>query len=758
MSKESGEARSAKSKQRLERQAVLTSILERIHAAESFSAVLPEIERDMLGILGGVRMTIYQRQRNRSAIVSKFLSGRELRTIVVPLSNSSIAGHVALSGKSLCIEDVRDAEALAKIHPDLRFDDSFDRQSGFTTKSVMSVPILHGNVLLGVLQVLNRIDGTVFLRTDLRNAQNMAVLIGQKFRYDLQTTSAPFEHLVLRKLISAEELEQLEARARAEKVNVPRLLIAEANLTAEEIGRSLEHYYQVPYFPYEPDREIPRQLVADIKDAFLKRQMWVPVDGDRDEVTILIDDPSDTERIREMQSLLRADRYVIGVGLPDDILRYLGEDLGADDAEADLSGLLDELEEEAPESREDGSDDGVNENEGTIIRLVRQLIVEAYQQGASDIHIEPNKGNQAADVRYRVDGVCRKALTIPASHVRAVVARIKVISALDISERRKPQDGKCTVRYQRKPVELRVATLPTVHGESAVLRILAASKPLPLDAMNFSEGNRDRVDELAQHPHGILLVVGPTGSGKTTTLHSILGHINRPDRKIWTAEDPVEITQPGLQQVQVQPKIGFDFAAALRAFLRADPDVIMIGEMRDRETAHAGVEASLTGHLVLSTLHTNSAPETVTRLLDLGLDPVSFADALLGVLAQRLMRTLCPDCKATYTPSSDEVRLLIRLYGKQYFPELGVDPRALELQRAVGCSKCAKSGYRGRTGIHELLGNGEIMREKICNHATVAEIRDQAMADGMRTLMQDGIAKVIQGQSDIDQLKRVAAG
>ncbi|MCB1741638.1 MAG: GspE/PulE family protein, partial [Gammaproteobacteria bacterium] len=588
----------------VELQRVLSSILERIHAAESFSDVLPAIEPDMLQILNAERMTVYQRNRRDSNLVSRFKSGDDLKTIHVPLSSSSIAGYVALSQQELNIADAHDANELKRIHPELRFDSSFDLRTGFRTRSMIVVPIKHKDVLLGVLQILNCRTRPTFSSGDLKRAVKMAALIGQKFRYELRSTNAPYEYLVMRKRISEAELEQLEARARTENSNVPRLLMAEANLSAAEIGESLARYHQVPYMGFDAARELPRHLIPGIKDIFLKRQLWVPVEGDRSEVTILIDDPSDRERIQEMQSLVRADSYVLKVGLPDDILRYLGEDLGYGEERIDLSGLVDELAVDDDQGALDGYDEGPSEDEATVVRLVNQLIVEAYRQGASDIHIEPNKGRQPADVRYRVDGVCRTALTIPATHIRAVVARIKVMSGLDISERRKPQDGKCMVRYQRRPVELRVATLPTVHGESAVLRILAASKPLPLSAMNFSARNQQAIEELAMHPHGILLVVGPTGSGKTTTLHSILGHINQPDRKIWTAEDPVEITQPGLQQVQVQPKIGFTFAQALRAFLRADPDVIMIGEMRDHETAHAGVEASLTGHLVLSTLHT----------------------------------------------------------------------------------------------------------------------------------------------------------
>jgi type II secretory ATPase GspE/PulE/Tfp pilus assembly ATPase PilB-like protein len=331
------------------------------------------------------------------------------------------------------------------------------------------------------------------------------------------------------------------------------------------------------------------------------------------------------------------------------------------------------------------------------------------------------------------------------------------MSSLDIAERRKPQDGKIKFRLQNRDIELRVATIPTSGGnEDVVMRILAASEPLPLNKIGMSPRNFQEFVSMISKPYGIALVVGPTGSGKTTTLHSALGYINTPERKIWTAEDPVEITQYGLRQVQVHPKIGFTFAAAMRSFLRADPDVIMVGEMRDQETAETGIEASLTGHLVFSTLHTNSAPETVTRLLEMGMDPFNFADALLGVLAQRLVRTICPDCTAPYVPEPKEFDELVHAYGEESFAKTGiVRTEDLRLQRGAGCERCNGSGYRGRMGIHELLVGTDRVKEAIQRRGRVEEIRQFAMQEGMTTLLQDGIAKVFQGLTDFKQVRTV---
>ena len=358
-----------------------------------------------------------------------------------------------------------------------------------------------------------------------------------------------------------------------------------------------------------------------------------------------------------------------------------------------------------------------------------------------------------------MDGDCALYQTLPYSYRAAVVSRIKIMSNLDITVRRLPQDGK--IKFKKpggEEIELRVATIPTQGGvEDVVMRILAtAGDTLPLTSMGMSVRNFRELRTILDKPYGMVLVVGPTGSGKTTTLHAALHEINKPDRKIWTAEDPVEITQYGLRQVQVQSKIGFDFAAAMRAFLRADPDVIMVGEMRDFETAKIGVEASLTGHLVFSTLHTNSAPETIVRLLDMGIDPLNFADALLGILAQRLVRTLCKKCKEAYHPDSNEFDEIVQSYGEAHFQKLNIpyDDKFV-LYRPKGCETCGNTGYKGRMGINELIVATDGIKRMIQKHDTVEAMRDLAMDEGMTTLLQDGIFKAIQGVTDFKQVRRV---
>ncbi|MEO5377747.1 MAG: GspE/PulE family protein [Magnetococcus sp. DMHC-6] len=736
---------------------IFEKIRSKIKEAIAFTELLPDIEDSMLKFLQAERLTVYQNARNGQEIIAKYKSGQELYEIKLPLSPASVAGYVALSQKPLCIPDVHDS--LAHIHKQLKFDKSYDMRSGFTSKAMMAVPIKVGPPMLGVMQVINKLGGGEFSDEDLNRAQLLARLLGGKFYEEFQGTSGPYEYLIRKGRLTQEKLEAFTKQSKKEGVTMTFLLVSELKIPPEMIAASLESYYQMPFKRYDPNIVLPKNLLKKLNISYLRRQRWVPLAGNiNEEMVILIDDPSDMNRQMEIQRALPASKYIFHIGFEEDILQYLGG--GA--VSSFLHGIAGKMEEEDVEEGGEKSDDGletseVNENESTVIQLVNRLIIDAQRAGASDIHIEPSKGRFPAKVRLRIDGLCRVALEIPATHIKAVMSRIKIMARMDIAERRRPQDGKIVVKVQGKPLELRVATLPTVHGEGAVMRVLAAGGALPFDMLNLSERNYVGTKRCIGIPYGIFLVVGPTGSGKTTTLHAVLGEINTPDRKIWTAEDPVEITQPGLQQVQMDHKIGLTFAAALRAFLRADPDVILIGEMRDQETAHSGIEASLTGHLVFSTLHTNSAPETITRLLDLGLDPLNFADALLGVLAQRLVRTLCGACKQRYKPNDEEWNRLVSLYGEEFFPELNITRDQATLFSANGCGKCGKTGYKGRTGIHELLVSSDAMKRLIASRASAKEIKDFAIKEGMRTLIQDGVAKVFKGQFDLAQLFRVAA-
>ena len=711
---------------------------------DAYSALEPII----LKMFGAQRMSIFQRRRQHQDLVARFKTGKETLEIKVPISPMSIAGYVALSQLPLNISDPYNAQELKEVHPRLRFADKFDKDNDFKTNNILCVPILNAGVLMGVMQIINKHSGS-FNDTDVERAQSLALVLGAKFRFELGGTNNPFDLLIHKKLIEKSALEDIQRSAPDVKTVVQRLM-SEHRVPEQEIGNSLSVHYQVPFIGYLPDKYHKYENDSKLNLSYLKRNYVAVIADVRDNPIVLMAEPNNAALLMEIESAMGIDSYEIAVGLPSQLLQYLGEG-GSGGAPGEMSEILDEIGTSTEEK--DDQVDELSDDAPAVVRLVSRVLHDAKRLNASDIHIDPEK-NAPTRVRMRVDGVCRDMSQVPHSHHSAVIARIKIMSNLNIAEKRVPQDGKLAFKMNGQLVEVRVATIPTVAGEGVVMRILASGGAMPIDKMNLAPRNRERLEDMIKKPHGILLVVGPTGSGKTTTLHAILGYLNTPEKKIWTAEDPVEITQAGLQQVQVSPKIGFTFANALRAFLRADPDIILIGEMRDKETAHAGIEASLTGHFVLSTLHTNSAPETITRLLDLGLDPVNFSDACVGILAQRLVRTLCGNCKEKYIASDTDKAFIERQYGAEHIDELNL-PSPLMLYRGKGCEECGNTGYKGRTGVHELLGMTPELRSLVYKESSVAQMKKQATEDGMRTLVQDAIYKVLKGDTDIAQVQIV---
>ncbi|MFW6333861.1 MAG: GspE/PulE family protein [Desulfosalsimonas sp.] len=492
----------------------------------------------------------------------------------------------------------------------------------------------------------------------------------------------------------------------------------------------------------------------------------MPLSWEIDHIEILLDDPKDLRKLDHAKALFNTNKFTFSVGTKEDIEAIINhffaekkvvsekKDTGSPSAAFDD---LPEIEFEEEEEEEEDVE-AYTEASGKVVRLVDQAIITAYRRNASDIHVEPSPITKRTKLRFRIDGVCQDFLEIPNNFANAVLSRIKIMAGLDIAERRMPQDGK--IKFKRRSLpqfELRVATLPTAGGhEDAVMRILASAGAMKLDEMGMTERNLSVMRKSISKPYGLILCVGPTGSGKTTTLHSALHYINTPERKIWTAEDPVEITQQGLRQVEVHNKIGLDFARIMRSFLRADPDVIMVGEMRDHETASIGIEASLTGHLVFSTLHTNSAPETVTRLLDMGLNPLNFSDAFICVLAQRLLRRLCKSCRQEYSPSREEFEEIMEIYGPDAFEQTGITYTTdLKLYSPKGCDECSGTGYKGRLGIHELMDGTKEIKRLIKKQASAEELFYQASSEGMTTLVQDGILKMFQGLTDLNEVRRV---
>ncbi len=747
-------------KSEVEYRTKLQEISNSIYAAANLDVILIDLKDDILELVNAERITIYYVDGVKRELVSRFKSGNEVSEIRVPISNASIAGYAAAHQKTINIKNVYDESELANIDEELNFNKSWDKKTGFHTKQVMVAPIVFKSFVLGVIQLINRNDGLPFAKEDEDNVSELSNIIGIALYQQKKMATgrkSKFDYLLQNHILTQKELNQAIAASREKRIPIQKILTDEFKIAPKDIAEALSRYYDLPLVRYSETLPIPGELLRGLKVGFMKNNAWVPIRSEKEEVLIAIDNPEDMQRVDEIRTLFPGRKIKLAFALRDDILRIISLFTTDEKETSSIDDILSQLQTEEDEIEEETS--GVSEESSAVVQLVNKIILDAYARGASDIHLEPYPGKQNTHVRIRVDGACNLYQTIPYSYRNAVVSRIKIMSDLDIAERRKPQDGKISFKkYGGKDIELRVATVPTQGGaEDVVMRILAAGEPLPLSKMGFSERNYENFISAITKPYGLIFVCGPTGSGKTTTLHSALSYINKVETKIWTAEDPVEITQKGLRQVQVQPKIGFDFATAMRAFLRADPDVIMVGEMRDHETTQMGIEASLTGHLVFSTLHTNSAPESITRLLDMGMDPFNFADALLAIMAQRLVRTLCKNCKKSFNPSKSEYDELVREYDPELFKKNVNIPFTsdLTLYKAEGCEMCNGTGYRGRMGIHELLMGTDRIKEMIQNRSTMAEIRDQAIEEGMTTLKQDGIEKVFAGHTDLMEVRKV---
>lgn len=548
-------------------------------------------------------------------------------------------------------------------------------------------------------------------------------------------------------VISHDQLEEARDLASSLGVSVEDALVRLGYVSASELSERQASQYGYDFVDLE-NLEIPRTVIELVPESVARENVVLPLSVEDDVIRVAISNAMDYEVLDKLRFVLNRD-IQLAVASKESIQNAINRHYGDSQTES-VDSMLAEFTETAIDFTETDGGGGVQEEDDSapIVKLVNLIISEAVSMRASDIHIEPFEDR--VRVRYRIDGVLVERDSPPKRLLAAMVSRIKIMARMDISEKRRPQDGRIKTRAGGKDFDLRISILPTNHGQAVVMRILDRDNiKVGIRNLGFSEENYRKFQTLIRRPNGIFLVTGPTGSGKTTTLYSALGEINRPDRKIITAEDPVEYYLPGINQVEVKSDIGLNFGRIIRAMLRQAPNVILVGEIRDTETAEMAIQASLTGHLVFSTLHTNDAPSSVTRLIDMGVEPFLVASSVMAIMAQRLVRVVCAKCKVPYEAEPSEIE------------QFGLTPDQLEtaqLCRGKGCSNCQHSGYRGRQAVFELLLMNSTLREMTFRSEPAQNLRRQARLFGMRTIVEDALDKALAGRTTLVEAARLDKG
>ncbi|HVJ23790.1 MAG TPA: ATPase, T2SS/T4P/T4SS family [Burkholderiales bacterium] len=675
----------------------------KIHATNNIDEIMLEVSADVCALFNADRLTIYSMGEDKQSIISKVKTGlNSFKDLKLPIAEHSIAGYVALSKKTANLKDVYDENELRGLNANLRFLQEVDKRTGYRTKQMLVAPILEAgsNELIGVIQIINNKAGVPFgaLAEEGVGELSQTLAIAFKQRQKPQVAKTKYDYLIADAVLSAGEFELAARQARKKAIDIEQVLIDEFQVKIPAIGAALSKFFGVPYEPFKSDRVKPADLLKNLKREYVEGNQWVPIDDAKEGLTVMCLDPERIRSSRIASNVFPKARLLYKVTTQKDFKETVNQLYGADPSSgADTSNvedLLGAMGDDPSEVLEGSSTDEVSaaaDNE--LVKLVNKVIVDAYNQGASDIHIEPYPGKAKTEIRFRKDGSLGPYIEIPASYRSAIVARLKIMCDLDISEKRRPEDGKIKFKkFGPLDIELRVATIPTAGGvEDIVMRLLSAGEPIPLEKMGFSPRNLESLTTAVSKPYGLFFVCGPTGSGKTTTLH------------------------------------------------------------------------------------TNSAPESIIRLLDMGMDPFNFADAQLGILAQRLAKRMC-GCKQAYVPEPAEITAFLREYCdelmatsrfkadpkgsmeavyKDWVKLYGNDKGQLQFYKPVGCDKCGGTGFKGRCGLHELLIATDKLKKLIQEHARVADMLAQCLEDNMRTLKQDGMEKCLTGVTHLKEVRSV---
>lgn len=752
-------------KKEIDHKRKLNNLSQAIKAVKNSNEIFSDLQQNLMEAFDASAVNIFTADSEAKEVYSRIYWNMFNREIRLPINQSTIPGFAAANNLLLNINDVNDPDELKRYHRDLRFNEFGNAGADLKIRSLLTVPLTHANKLVGVLQLVKKTDENYFDLTDENRAMAVANDLALKF-HDLKMAAAPrsgkFGYLVKNRRLTDDELDQALRKSRDTHSNIEDILIKDMYLRSLDVGKALEHYYNAPYTGYDESIVLPDLEGFHINYKTLRDQYWVPLKIDESGLVLLINDPSNMDTLKEIKRIFPNQEIHTRVGLKMDIQKYFEAFYGnikhSDSIETkDLPGG-DKLNLTMEKERKKII---LKEKKPTIRscgELFDEIIFIAIKQAVTDIHIEPGVENKNLLVRLRKEGACRVFEEIPARFQDDLIKHVKGLAHLDPAVNKLPQNGKFVWSLGSNKYELSVVIFPTIGDlEDAMIRISQIGKAIPdfksMTEMDFSDPHLDKIMSRIHSSMGFILLTGPEGTGKTTSLHALLSHLNTPDKKIVTAENPVEIVQNGLRQLHMNEDNGLTYALALETFLLGNPDVILVGEIENSETLKLCMEGSRQ-RLIFSSLKAKSTIDAIRKMREMNVNPNQLGDTFLLIMAQKLVSSLCSNCKEDYHPSHEEFLVLEKFYGDNNFSELGFQYNEnLTLKKAVGCKKCIFTGYSGRIALQEVLERTTELNRLIADNASMEEIHNQALKDGMVTLSQDGVYKIMNGDCDFKKIQ-----